>query len=514
MSKSNILKGTLILTLAGFLTRFIGFFYRIYLSNTLGAEKLGVYQLIFVVYGICFTLYATGIQTSISRLVAAQVALNQKKNARKILQIGMILSVVIAICCSIIIYIGSDYIATTFLSEPRCSSSLRVLAYIFPFCGMTSCINGYYYGLKKAGIPASTQLLEQIVRVISVYFIATYLGGGDKSVTCELAVLGVVLGEIASDLYNLFSLLFESDYKKQNRRYINTSNQNLLRKRTIFAELTKLSIPLTSNRLLLSLLHSLEAVLIPMMLKKSGLSTSEALSIYGVLTGMAVPFILFPSTITNSFAVMLLPTVSEAQALSNTSLIDRTTSVSIKYSLIIGILSTGVFIVFGNALGMTIYHNETAGVYLVVLSWLCPFIYLNTTLSSIINGLGKTYITFFNSVVGSSINILFIIYMVPQKGISGYLIGLLISQLAVSALDILAVFRNVCVEVNTIDWILKPSIIVTFSGYFIMLFYQFLNKVTTISNIVLLLVCCIGLCTCYISLLFFTKAISLKEFRQ
>lgn len=80
--------------------------------------------------------------------------------------------------------------------EQRCASSLKVLALVFPFCGMTSCINGYYYGLKKTAIPATTQLLEQVVRISSVYALSIFLGNGNQKVTCELAVLGIVLGEL------------------------------------------------------------------------------------------------------------------------------------------------------------------------------------------------------------------------------------------------------------------------------------------------------------------------------
>lgn len=509
MNKNSILKGTIILTIAGFLTKFIGFFYRIYLSNMLGAENIGVYQLVFAVYGICFTLYASGIQTSISRLVAAQVGMNQIQNSKIILRIGMVLSVTIALVCSFIVYTYSDYIATSFLAEPRCKESLKVLAIVFPFCGMTSCINGYYYGLKKASIPATTQLLEQLVRVIAVYVIATYFGKGDMVATTELAVLGVVLGEIASDFYNIVSLYFDKDYKSAG-----ALSRITLKVRTVFTDLLKVSVPLTSNRLLISLLHSFEAVLIPTMLKKSGLSTSEALSIYGILTGMSIPFILFPSTITNSFAVMLLPTVSEAQAVSNTSLIDKTTSVSIKYSLIIGILSTGIFIVFGEALGITIYNNQTAGIYLVVLSWLCPFMYLTTTLGSIINGLGKTHITFLNSIIGLSIRILFVVYFIPKNGISGYLIGLLISQLIITALDIIAVFRNIHVDFNAVDWILKPSLIMLFTGFFSMHIYRLLVNTSSISALLLIFLSCFVLSIAYFGLLIITKAISISEFKQ
>ena len=86
IKNSHLFKGTLILTLAGFITRIIGFF-RIFLSNTMGAERLGIYQLIFPVYGICFTIYATGIQSAISRLVAFELGKKNPNNIYKILRL-------------------------------------------------------------------------------------------------------------------------------------------------------------------------------------------------------------------------------------------------------------------------------------------------------------------------------------------------------------------------------------------------------------------------------------------
>ena len=72
-TKSTLLTGTLFLTLAGILTRIIGFFYRIFLSRTIGAEGLGIYQLIAPVTAICFAFTAAGIQTSISKFVSMEV---------------------------------------------------------------------------------------------------------------------------------------------------------------------------------------------------------------------------------------------------------------------------------------------------------------------------------------------------------------------------------------------------------------------------------------------------------
>ncbi|MBP1756203.1 MAG: hypothetical protein H6Q59_2601, partial [Firmicutes bacterium] len=398
IQRNNILKGTLILTIAGFITRFVGFFYRIFLSNAMGAEMLGIYQLIFPVYGICYTIYATGIQTSISRLVAAELGRKNPRNMNKILRIGLIISVSLAFILSLLVYQFAGLIATRFLMEPRTLESLRILAVVFPFCGVTACINGYYYGLKKAGVPASTQLVEQIIRVIVVYIIALYAGGGEMKVTLQLAAFGLVIGEVASSIYNLCSMFVS---RSPSEAFISGPDPNAkVDSRTqITKNLLALSVPLSANRLLLSILHSIEAILIPAMLRRFGLETKDALATFGILNGMSIPFIMFPTAVINALAVLVLPTISEAQATNNQPLIGKTTSIAIKYSIIIGILSTGLFVIFGKDLGNTIFHNELAGSYLLILAWLCPLIYLTTTLSSIINGLGKAHVTFANSII-------------------------------------------------------------------------------------------------------------------
>ena len=481
MSKNTIIKGTFILTIAGLLTRIIGFFYKIFLSKALGAELLGVYSLIFPIYGICFTLYASGIQTGISKLVAEEIGYGNEQRARKVLRTGVLISFTIAITLSVLLYQTSDWIATYYLLEPKCASSLRILAYLFPFCGITACINGYYFGKKKASVPAATQLLEQVVRVSFVYLFALWLGEGDFSVTCELAVWGIVLGEIASNLYNIISLQFG----KLKIPDLDASSPSFVK------PLAKITLPLTMNRLLLSVLHSIETVMIPAMLKKSGLSTAEALSLFGILNGMAIPFLMFPSTITNSLSVLLLPAISEAQAKKNVRLISHTVSISLKYSLILGIFSTAFFAYFGKQLGYCVYGIKEAGTYLAILSWLCPLLYSATTLSSIINGLGKAHLTFINSIIGMSFRILLLAFIVPKYGIMGFFITYLISQLVITGLDVFVVCKNISFPLDPINSVVKPAITVLFFGSLLYHLYKFLLTVTRINELVIIIGCCV-----------------------
>lgn len=515
-NKSNLIKGTLVLTLAGIITRLIGFFYRIFLSNAMGAEVLGIYQLVFPVYGICFTIFASGIQTAISTLVANELGQKRYASIPKVLKKGIIMSLSSALVLSFLTYRYSEFLAVNMLREANCISSIRLLALAFPFCGITSCINGYYYGLKKAGVPATTQLLEQIVRVFSVYFIALYAGNGDIKVTSELAVLGLVIGEIVSQLYNIGSMYFNRTSREINTLANEAVSNDICYRRekeskSLSLQLFKISLPLTSNRLLISILHSVEAILIPSMLKLYGLSNSEALSIYGILTGMSIPFIMFPSAITNSLSVLLLPTISEAQASKNIKMIKKTTAISIKYSLLIGIISSGLFISFGQELGNIVFHNKMAGNFLTTLAWLCPFLYITTTLSSIINGLGLAHLTFINSVIGLSVRILMILYYVPKQGITGYLTCLLVSQLVITCFDGLIVMKHIKPPFQASDFILKPGIIVAGSSYLMYRIYEYLRP--QLQGLPALIGFCILLCVISVILLGITKAVSLKDFK-
>lgn len=512
IGRRNILMGTFILTLAGFITRVIGFFYKIFLSKTMGAELLGIYQLIFPIYGIAYTIYASGIQTSISRLVAAEMGRKNSKNVGKILRMGMLLSVSAAFLMTILLFNLSDIVARHFLLEPRSASSLRILAVVFPFCAVTSSINGYYYGLKKTGVPASTQLLEQIVRVIVVYVTASIAGKGSLKVTCEMAVFGLVAGEVASGLYNFLSLFITKSPKKM--LYPGPDPYAIPeRRRTVIRKILTQSIPLSTNRLLINVLHSIETVLIPAMLRRSGLSNEAALSTYGTLTGMSMPFIMFPTAVINALAVLLLPTVSEAQAMDNDKLIGKTSSVSIKYSLLIGIISTGVFLTFGENLGINVFSSKEAGKYIIIMAWLCPLIYLGTTLSSIINGLGKAHITFTNSVTGTIAKIIITVILVPKKGINGYLTALLIGQLAVTFMDSFYIIKNVRLQFDAVNSLLKPGIIVAMAGYLMKSIYEYMQKITQLHQTFFLLLFCLMFCVICSIFFIITGTVSKSDFR-
>lgn len=196
--------------------------------------------------------------------------------------------------------------------------------------------------------------------------------------------------------------------------------------------------------------------MIPSRLQLYGMSSTQALSVYGVLTGMAYPFILFPSAVIQSMAVMLLPDMAHSQSIGNQERIDLNTTRTITVSLYLGILCTGLFLFYGDTMGETFFSNALAGSYIVTLSWLCPFLYLSTTLGSVLNGLGQTKATFGHSILSLLAQLCFVLFLVPVIGIQGYLYGLLFGQLFLTLLHLRSIRRLVHIRYRVIHHLLRP----------------------------------------------------------
>lgn len=430
--------GTAILTITGFISRFIGFFYRIFLSRIFGAEGMGIYQLISPVLALSFALTVSGIQTAISKYVAGEEQTGNYRSSLLHLVTGFLMAMSLSIVCTVFIYVYSDEIAVFFLHEERTAPLLRIISLSIPMATVHSCINGYFYGIKKTSIPSACQLIEQVIRVGSVYLIYYFFQKKGLSPTISFAVIGLVIGESASMIVSLLAIKLHFDQ-------ILPITPGMVRRLTparlsvSARELLSLAIPLSLNRVIINFLQSVEAIFIPQQLLCYGYDHATALSIYGVLTGMALPLILFPGAITNSICVLLLPMVSEADALGNNNKIEKAIQSSIRYGFLLGIFFTAIFFFSGSFLGNLLYQNQLAGEFILVLSFLCPLMYIASTLNSILNGLGKTGLTFLFNMISLLVRLLFVFFIIPVLGIYGYLWGLLASQFVQTVLCLFAV---------------------------------------------------------------------------
>lgn len=432
--KNPIVTGTLLLTLAGLATKLIGFFYRIFLSRIFHEEGLGVIGLIAPVMVLVHSVCAGGLQNAVTRFVAASKK-EKASDGYAYLFTGIAISMFLSAAMFYAVFHHASFIARTVIGEPRCVPLLQISALSFPLASLHCCINGFFYGRKQAGVPALSMLIEQITRVAVVYLLyAAFVKLGARpslSFTC----IGMLMGEFASAGFSCLVLLAKS-------RKTSGKHGRLLSLQKGQA-LFMMALPLSMNRICISLLSSVETIQLPKKLVESGLTSANALSLYGIFSGMAFPLIMFPSALTGAAASLLLPTVSEAQASGNDRRISRTIGLTVGICFLLGVFCMLFFLVFADFLGSFLFHSQDAAGQIRALAFVCPFLYLSGTLSSILHGLGKTGITFVFNLLTVLLRLGFVLFAVPVIGFSGYFYGILCSQIFLDLLIILALRRYI-----------------------------------------------------------------------
>ena len=415
---------------------------------------MGLYQLSFSAAAICSSLCCTGFQTAISRLTATTE--KQPGERRQLLRAGLILTMGISLAVASVFYYFAARIASVLLMEPRCTPLLQFYALSLPFSAIHNCINGYYLGRQKALVPALSQLAEQLIRITSIFIMWQMALSDGRNLTPADAMAGLFISELFVVLLLIPCYFFRKFPKKQS--YI-AENTLLFACKSILL----LAVPLIANRLVLTLLQSLETILIPGQLRAFGLSDSDALRVYGVFTGMALPFITFPSSLTGSAATMAMPAIANAYSEDNSRQVLRISHGNIYFALWLGIFSAGLFLLYGAPIGTGIYQSQIAGAYLQRLSLLCPFLYLSMTLSSIINGLGKPQVIFFHNIAGLLLRLLSVIFLLPQMGMEGYFIGTLLSQITICLLHYHHLKKSIGLPFPIRQYILSP-VLYTFAA--------------------------------------------------
>lgn len=419
MSRQTIIKGTLILTAAGIITRLLGFINKIYLTNTIGFTEIGIYQLIFPLYILAISICSTGLSSSISKHVAWNLSIGNIKEARFTLRKCICYGLLVSLLIILFTYCFSSPISIYILKNSNCSKMLNLIVLALPFVVIKSCINAFFIASDMPAIQGTTLLIEQVSRLLSIFIFCNSMDNRNAI----LAVYSTIVGEIISGFVSI--ILYFSNIKKiESVSPVKTVNFN---KDAECKSLIKDIVYLTTNSTIFTLFSSFEAILLPAKFYMYYGSSEYALSLYGIITGIVLPFILFPSTITASMSTMLLPSISGDRAKNNTSNIRDTIIKSSIFSISLGIFSAILYFLLGEQLCILIFDNLDAGNILRKMCLLCPFIYLSSTLSSITNGLDKTLNNLTFNIISISIRIIFIFLLIPYYGVEVYIMSMFIS---------------------------------------------------------------------------------------
>jgi len=414
-----LLLNTALLTAASFIMQTVNVSYNVYLTNRIGAAGIGLFQLTLTVYAMAVTFGCAGVRLGATRLNIDLLAKDPNASLRKSMALCLGYALAISAVIAAILYLGAPMAAERWLHDPRTAASLKVLAAGLPFVSVTAAAQGYFTAVRTVYKSALSQGFEQLVKIVCVMaFLGRMLPKGIEY-ACLAIVYGMVIGEFA-DLLLAGILLRQSIYIRRPSR---PQDKVPLR------ALLHISGPDAAGACARSILLTTEHLLIPRGFEASGRSKEEAMRIYGVVHGMSLPVLLYPSAVLSSLASLLVPEISQLRVQRKHIQINDAVSKILKLSLLYGVFAGGMFYAFAEPLCLRIYGSTDAARYLQLLAPLVPVMYMDMSVDGMLKGLDEQKASMLYNIIDSGLCVVLVYLLLPRMAIKGYIIVLFVSEI-------------------------------------------------------------------------------------
>lgn len=490
MSAKKIIKGTFIYGTSAIVCRLLGFVIRIIISRNLEPSLLGISQMIMPFYVLLGTIAYGGVATIIIKKVSAYLSQGYTSKAKRHYIFLLIHTLIIISIISLITYSLAPAISQRLTGTEEYNYMIALIAIMLPFTAIHVITSAFFVGMEKPLVPSIADLTEQLIRIISLYMILNYCRHHFIKPSISIIFYSLLASKITSAIFLIICALIacvqlpadDDGLKRGSSFYIYAYIKE------VFINM-KLSFPLWINRILIQFIMSLEAVIIPAALSKN-MGSDIAISTYGVITGMCFPLILFPETITSSFAQAMFPGLAASAEEHNRYRINKALSGTIFLCVNIGVVSSLAFIAFGTAPAVFLFRNTQVERLLKLFAIVCPGMYSLSMFNSILNALGKTGKGFYCNMVCQLIKLTIYVLFIPVFGVYGYLGGLLISYIVGSLMMFFIIKKETDYHPDCYRLILSPifGIIICF----ILSYVLYLN-ITTFLAVKLVAMCVSGL---------------------
>lgn len=444
------------LTAVTLVLRAVGVSFNIYIANIIGASGMGLFSLIMSVYNFGITFACSGINLASTKIVSEELALNSHGGIKQAVKITILYAFIFGGCAFLFIFFGANYIGGVFLNDARTILSLKILSVSLPCVSISAAISGYFVAVGRVYKNAIVQLLEQFIRVAACVFMLSFFVTENSAEAYKYVVLSGSIAEVLSFLLIIILLYFDITRYSHKKK-----GENILKR------ILSVSIPIAISSYVRSALSTVEHTMIPKGLKKHGGGNEEALSSYGVIHGMVMPLIFFPSSILQSFSSLLIPEVTMQNKKGETKKIGALIEKSLSVTLAFSIGASGIFFFFSEEIGLSIYKNTEAVHFLKMVSPLVAIMYFDEVVDAILKGLNQQVYSMGYNIVDSALAILLMFYLLPLKGIGGYIIILYITEMVNAFLSINRLIKVSDFRIHPIKWTFVPGMAILSSVYFI-----------------------------------------------
>lgn len=479
IQKKTILYAAGVLACGNIVLQALGFLYRVLLSHFAGAEGLGVYRLVHSVYLVCNAGCLSGITMACSRLSAASEARGERRKIGMILRLAFAVFFSACLFCGACLLLGGEWIADGILGDGRCARAFPFMLLCLALTGIENIFKSLFIGLERMQYAATSEVAEQLIRIVAVWFLLYQYQGEDYGTIAMLIFVGMVISEVFSAAF--LSLLFRN-WKTPGIHHAPLDYETV---RQFFF----IAIPVSASALLGNAISSAGSILLPKRLMVAGMNYEQALSALGVLSGMAMPLLLLPIALVSSVCTALLPAVTGAQATGNSKRVRALVGRAITTVGLIAVPATAVLIPLAPKLSMLFFGQPLSEPYVSLLGATAVVCYYQMASGSLLNAIGLQH---WNVVVSVGAELCQVILMyrwcaMPRLGIYGYLIAMLITGLAAFILNFIILYRKVGFSLHPFRRFGVPLFCGTALFFWTRIFYQMFSQIC--SSDIPMLVC-------------------------
>lgn len=474
--KNAVAKGSITLIVSGLICKVLGAFFRLPLTNILGIEGIGVFQMIMSLYSFALVFSSGGITTTLSRIVSSARARGDVQTIQRTFRTSLIFSIIFGLFLGLIFCVFARGISTL-QGNVLATSGYRLMLLLLPFGGIIACFRGVIQGYENMLPTAVSQILEQIIKFGLGLLFAFLFAQKSAEMGVFGAFLGIVCGELLAILY-LFLVV-----RKMNVRPVGTCPEGFF----------KTLIPLSVGMSVLPFVGALDSLIIVGRLSLAGFVASEATSLFGLQTGVVGAILNFPLIISISLATALLPSISYMNS-GNKALIEESISKALKnlwivlLPIVLGIVAVArplyAFVypsLTARELDFAVGLTQLGGVSTIITALMQFFV-------SILQAQGKFVYTMVFQIIGGVVKVGLVVLLCALPGINIY--GLPLGNIALSSIVCIGALAITSSSIKLPVFDLLMPLISAFAMFFIV--SAFVEKVIIAGPVLIISAAAIG----------------------